>query len=139
MKKKAGKTKAKKTAKPKKKVVAKAKVATAKKTPAKRARRAAKKAKAKPPRPTVIPPAKGVLLGYVEDYFARVGVVALTLERPVALGAHLHVLGFTTNFEQTLDSMQMEHQTLLEAKKGQSVGFKVTTRARRGDHVYLIP
>ncbi len=91
------------------------------------------------PRSEVIPPVNGVLLGYVEDYFAKVGVIGVTLLEKLAVGSHLHVLGYTTNFEQTVDSMQIDHQSVALAGPKSDVGIKVTARARRGDHVYIIP
>jgi hypothetical protein len=78
------------------------------------------------------------LVGYVEDYFAKVGVIALTLQHEIALGARLQVIGFTTNFIQTLDSMQIDHQSVSVGRVKDPVGIRVTTRARRGDHVYLL-
>jgi len=95
-------------------------------------------AKASVPKPTVIAPANSTLLGYVDDYFAKIGVIALELLAPVSAGAHLQVIGFTTHFDQTLDSMQIDHQPVTIARAKDSVGIKVAGRARRGDHVYLI-
>lgn len=144
MKRKKGKSKAK-TKKPAKKKSIKARVKTAKK---KKVPRSAARKKSKPrkaakggkgqPRPSVIAPKNSVLLGYVEDYFAKIGVIALTLEHKLALGNRLHLLGHTTNFEQTVDSMQIDHQSVTEAGPKDAVGIKVTARVRRGDHVYLI-
>lgn len=105
----------------------------------KTSRRAPKTPPAGQPKSTVIPPPNGVLLGRVEDYFAKIGVIALTLQHEVHLGDHLHILGHTTHLEQTVDSMQIEHQPVGEAKANDAVGIKVTARVRKGDHVYLIP
>jgi len=136
VKKKKGKSKAKaKSKKPAKKKLIKARAKVSKK---KKVSRPAAKKKSAPPRSSVIPPLNSVLLGYVEDYFAKIGVVALTLEHKLALGNRLHLLGHTTNFEQTVDSLQIDHQSVSEAGPKDAVGIKVTARARRGDHLYLI-
>jgi hypothetical protein len=134
----------KKKAKPAKKKTVRAKVKTPKKRakPAKSARKKApkKKARAKKETPAsgVVPPPNSQRLGRVEDYFAKIGVAALTLEKPVSVGARLHILGHTTNFEQTLGSMQIDHVAVTDAKAGDSIGIKVTARARGGDYVFLI-
>ena len=136
------KAKTKTKSKTKLKSKAKAKKPARKKSPPARGKISKKKKtprSAEPPRPSVIAPKNGVLLGYVEDYFAKIGVVALTLQRRLALGSRLHLLGHTTNFEQTVDSIQIDHQSVSEAGPQDPVGIKVTARARRGDHVYLIP
>lgn len=147
----AKKKKPKKKGAPKKQAKkAKAKVAKKKKAPVKKKAPAKKKAKksavkkkgkpaAQAPRQGVIPPVNGKLLGYVDDYFAKIGVIALTLKGPLALGNRIHVLGHTTDFEMPVGSMQIEHQPVTQAASSNGVGIKVSTRARRGDHVYLIP
>jgi|GEM_PF-1463890 putative protease len=108
---------------------------------AKKTRKKTKSAKPKAvsaPRAGVIAPVNGVLLGYVEDYFAKIGVIALALKAPVALGQRIQVLGHTTNLEQLVDSMQIDHVVVTQAGAREAVGIKVIGRARRGDHVYLL-
>lgn len=128
--------------KPKKKAPAKKK---AKKTlkskikgpsPKKTAKKKAKKTAKTAPKPSVIAPLNSVRLGYVEDYFAKIGVIALTLEKPVSIGDKIQVLGHTTNFEQTVVSMQIEHLPVTNAGPKDGIGIKVGARARKGDHVY---
>jgi hypothetical protein len=90
------------------------------------------------PRPAVMAPPNSVLLGFVEDYFAKIGVIALTLQAPVAVGQKIHVLGHTTNLPLIVDSMQIDHASVTQAGPKDGVGIKVIGRARRGDHVYLL-
>ncbi|MFA5975707.1 MAG: hypothetical protein WC859_06010 [Elusimicrobiota bacterium] len=102
-------------------------------------KKAKKAAPAKTPAPPrVIAPPNSVLLGIVEDYFAKVGVIALTLQSPVSLGDRIQVLGHTTHIEQTVDSMQIDHLPVTQAGLKDGVGIKVIQRARAGDHVYLL-
>jgi hypothetical protein len=138
----------------KKKARAKAKPKAAKKAKARKPAKAKAKAKAKvkksspkrpkvkaaaaPPKPGVIAPTNSVLLGFVEDYFAKIGVIALTLQAPVSVGQKIQVLGHTTNLQQTVDSMQIDHAPVTQAGPKDSVGIKVVNRARGGDHVYLL-
>ena len=86
----------------------------------------------------VIAPVNSVLLGIVEDYFAKIGVIALTLQASVAAGQKIQVLGHTTNIEQKVDSMQIDHAAVSQAVAKDNVGIKVINRARAGDHVYLL-
>lgn len=127
--------KAKKPVKLKVKAKAKAKAKTGK--TAKKSSRKAKAPAVEAPH-TIIPPPNSVLLGRVEDYFAKIGVIALTLQGTLRVGDHLHILGHTTNLEQPVASMQIDHQPVTEAAPNSPVGIKVTSRVRRGDHVYLI-
>jgi len=130
------KAKSRKPAKARTKV--KAKKSSSGKSPAKARTKKKAAAPKSVPRPGVIPPANGVLLGFVEDYFARIGVIALTLKVPLAVGRRIQVLGHTTNLEQAVDSMQIDHVAVELADAKSAVGIKVIGRARRGDHVYLL-
>ena len=136
------KPKAAKKTKTRKPVKAKGKVkkSSVQRPPVKASKKVKKAKKVSTPkvRPSLIAPVGGVLLGFVDDYFAKIGVVALTLKAPVALGQKIQVLGHTTNFEQAVDSMQIEHAPVTQAGPKDSVGIKVKDRARGGDHVYLL-
>jgi putative protease len=140
VKKKAKKAKAKQKAKPKAlKRKTKPKTKKAKRTTSKaKTKTKAKTPNAPKPRMGVIAPANSTLLGRVDDYYAHIGVITLTLKSAVRLGDHIHVLGHTTNLEQTLDSMQIDHQSVTEARADDGVGIKLTSRARHGDYVFRI-
>ena len=78
-------------------------------------------------------------IGIVANFFAKISVVAVEItDDAVSVGDTLHFYGHTTDFESTVLSMQMEHKTITDAKKGDSVGIKVPERAREGDRVYKI-
>jgi len=127
---------------PKTKTKAKSRKPSARQTAPKRPPKRPKKAEAKPektpPRKGVIAPLNGVLLGFVEDYFAHVGVMALTLKGKLSVGQRIQVLGHTTNFEQAVESMQIDYVPVTQAGSGDSVGVKIAMRARTRDHVYLL-
>jgi len=54
------------------------------------------------------------------------------------VGDKILIEGATTSFEQTVDSMQVEHENIESAKKGDMVGMKVNDTVRPGDTVYLV-
>ena len=78
-------------------------------------------------------------LGRVEDYFAKVGVIALRLQGPLAVGDQIRVHGHTTDFSQRVESIQIEHESVAQAPHGASVGIKVKAKCRRGDHLVRLP
>jgi len=53
-------------------------------------------------------------------------------------GDKVHIKGATSDFEQNIDSMQIEHENVEIAKKGDAIGVKVDQQVREGDEVYLI-
>jgi len=54
------------------------------------------------------------------------------------VGDRIHLKGHTTDFEQTIESMEIDHEKVEDARGGQIVGLKVTDHAREHDHVFKI-
>jgi translation initiation factor IF-2 len=77
-------------------------------------------------------------VGVVKDYFARIGVAGIDLEGTLRAGDTIHIQGHTTDLEQVVESLQIEHEQVQEAKAGDAIGIKVQDRCRDGDVVYKI-
>jgi putative protease len=78
-------------------------------------------------------------IGFVSNYFSKISVAAIEItDDIVSVGDTLHISGSTTDCEFTVDSMQIDHNLVAEAKKGDDVGLKVPDKARKGDRVYKI-
>ncbi len=78
-------------------------------------------------------------IGFVSNYFGKISVAAVEITNgTVSVGDTLHFLGHTTDFESRILSMQIEHKSVTEAKKGDSVGIKVSEKVREKDTVYKI-
>ena len=112
--------------------------AVAKKKPAKKSKKTKTAAKVKLKPSVVKAKVEGTKLGEVEDYFSRIGVIALTLKSAVGVGDTLRVKGHTTDLTQKVESMQIEHASVQSAKKGNSIGIKVNEKCRKGDEVYRV-
>lgn len=78
------------------------------------------------------------LIGKVTHYFGKIGVAVVKLTAPLSLGDTVHFRGTSTDFTQTVDSMQIEHQPVREAQAGEEVAIKVGARVREGDEVYKV-
>ena len=87
---------------------------------------------------------EGAYVGDVVHYYNRIGVAVLQLvEQDGAIarrrvGDMLQILGYSTDFQQQVTSLQIEHQPVHEAFPGQDVAMKVGQRVRRHDKVYRI-
>ncbi len=80
-----------------------------------------------------------IYIGRVTDYFAKIGVAALEIENgELSLGDTIHIIGHTTDFEQPVTSLQIEHKAVESAKTGDAIGIKVKDRVRHGDKVYKV-
>jgi translation initiation factor IF-2 len=80
-----------------------------------------------------------VNVGKIEDYFAKVGVAAIKVENePIRVGDTLRIKGHTTDVTFTIESMQIEHESVQEAGPGAEVGIKVPEKIRSHDVVYKV-
>lgn len=75
-------------------------------------------------------------IGTVTHFFGHIEVAIVKFKVPVKVGARVHFKGATTDFEETIKSMQFDHKPVEVAKKGQEVGIKVGDKVREGDEVY---
>lgn len=82
------------------------------------------------------PVTKGKPIGEVTHYYGDIGVAIVKFNRPFNCGEKVHFAGATTDFKETVKSMQYEHKAVDTAKKGQQVGIKVGDKVRQGDEVY---
>ena len=80
-----------------------------------------------------------VKVGVVIKFFAKPSVAAIDLtEGPLKVGDTIHIKGHTSDFQQAVDSMQIEHASVTSADKGASIGIKVKERAHEHDAVYVV-
>jgi hypothetical protein len=77
-----------------------------------------------------------VKIGRVTHFFSKISVAVIELTTPLSIGDTIVFKGPNTDFEQAVDSMQIEHQGVEKAEAGQSIGLKVTQRVRETDAVY---
>lgn len=77
------------------------------------------------------------VVGKITHYFPKIGVAVVEVSEEMKDGDKILIKGKRTNFEQVVESMQIEHQKISVAKKGQSIGLKVANAVEPGDLVYL--
>jgi len=72
----------------------------------------------------------------VTHYFSRLSIAVLALIDTLSVGDRVHICGHSSDFEQTVDSMQIEHKPVLKVGPGDDVALKVVERVHEGDIVY---
>jgi len=77
-----------------------------------------------------------VEVGRVTHFFPRISVAVVELKAPLALGDRIVVKGPSTDFEQVVESMQIDRKDIQRAEAGQSIGLKMVQHAREKDVVY---
>jgi putative protease len=83
-------------------------------------------------------PEEGKLIGKIAHYFGNIGVAVIELSDTLKIGETIRIVGGMTDFTQKVESMEIEHEKVKEAKKGDSVGLKVSQKVREGYSVYKV-
>lgn len=77
-----------------------------------------------------------VEVGHIIHFFSKISVAVVELTAPLAVGERILVKGPSTDFEQVVESMQIEHMNIQRAEAGQSIGLKTAQQAKVRDVVY---
>jgi putative protease len=77
-------------------------------------------------------------IGAITHYFNHLNVGIIQLKDVLKVGDTIHIKGHSEDFSQSVDSMQIEHINVQEAKSGDSVGLKVTQKVHPHDKVYKV-
>jgi putative protease len=73
----------------------------------------------------------------VIHFYNGICVAVVKFKKDIKKGSKILFKGATTNFEQILDSIQINHRNVVLVKKNQIAGVKVKKRVREGDKLYL--
>jgi hypothetical protein len=77
-------------------------------------------------------------VGTVTHYFPRVGVAVIYLQGELYVDDYILLYGPRTEFEQQVQSMQVNHKSIDKGEPGDEVAIKVDELVREGDEVFLI-
>jgi len=77
-------------------------------------------------------------IGEVFNYFERVSVIAMKLTDSLKVGDTIRIVGGDHDFTEVVNSMQIEGKNVEKAKKGDSVGIKVSEECHKGAKVFKV-
>ena len=77
-------------------------------------------------------------IGKITHYYGNLTVGIIKLSDTLKVGDTIHIKGHSEDFNQTVDSMQIEHANVSEAKAGDSIGIKVIQKVHPGDTVFKV-
>ena len=82
---------------------------------------------------------EGDLIGEVVHYFSNIGVAVIKLSAKLSVGDNIRIIGGEeTDFDQAVDSLEVDRKMIEKAKKGDEVGMKVSEKVRDGYKVYKV-
>lgn len=88
--------------------------------------------------PSAEPERQEKLIGKIAHYYGNINVGVIELSDALSVGETIHIKGSSTDCEQKVESMQIEHESVEKAEAGQAIGLKVIEKVREGDQVYKI-
>ncbi len=80
----------------------------------------------------------GTRVGEVTHFFDRINVAVIQLSSALHKGDQVHFLGHGSDFSQEITSMQIEHETIESADKGQEIATKVVKPVKQHTSVFLL-
>jgi len=81
---------------------------------------------------------KKKLIGKITHFYPKINVAIVELSDALKQGEKILIEDHEQSFEQAVDSMQVEHENIPSAKKGQSIGLKVMQPVKEGAKVYKL-
>lgn len=78
-------------------------------------------------------------IGKIIHYFANIGVAVIEITGgDLRVGDRIRISGHTTDFEQAIESMEIERKRVDFASPFQSVAIKVDGQVRENDEVFKV-
>lgn len=75
-------------------------------------------------------------IGHISHFFSKIKVAVIELTLSLSVGDHILVKGPSTDFDQKVESMQIDRKEIYRVEGGQSVGLKLAKLAKEKDVVY---
>jgi len=77
-------------------------------------------------------------IGTVSNFFDHVGVAAIKLTSGLKVGDTIRLVGGEIDAKEKVKSMQIQHDKVEKAKKGDEIGLKIKAKVRKGYRVFKV-
>ncbi len=81
--------------------------------------------------------AKDNLIGKIVHWYDKINVAVIELEKTLKVGDKVIIKHGDQEFEETIASMELEHEAVKSGKKGQGVAVKLSQKAGENSKVYM--
>jgi len=75
-------------------------------------------------------------IGTVTHFYDKIGVMVVKLTDKIAVGDAIKIKRGDEEIEETIESMQVEHENIEKAKKGDEIAIKISGKTKEGAVVY---
>lgn len=76
-------------------------------------------------------------IGEVIHFFSKINVAVVKFSKPFTVGQKVHFKGHSTDFEQVIDSMQIDYKPVEKVKAKEEAAMKVDDKVREGDGLFV--
>lgn len=80
-----------------------------------------------------------VKIGTVTHYYDKIGVAVIDLSKKIKVGDMIKISGHDMEFNQAVQSLQVEHEQVESISPGKSGALKTEKPVKEGDVIYLLP
>ena len=77
-------------------------------------------------------------IGVVTHYYDKIAVAVIKLTSSLKVGDTVKFSGHDQEFNQQVSSMQLDHENIDKAKKGQGIAVKIDQKVKENDKIYLV-
>ena len=77
-------------------------------------------------------------VGRITHYYNKISVAVVEVLGTMAVGDKIKITNCDKEFEQVIESMQVEHEKVETAKKGETIGLKVDQPVKKGDEIFKV-
>ena len=81
---------------------------------------------------------EGKKIGTITHFFGKMKVGVVKLCSVLSVGDNIRIIGGETDFDQSVQSIEVDKKKIKKAKKGDLVGLKFSQKVRKGYNVYKI-
>ena len=81
---------------------------------------------------------EGKKIGEITHFFGKMKVGVVKISNALSVGDNIRIVGGETDFDQSVQSMEVDSKKINKAKKGDLVGLKFSQKVRKGYKVYKI-
>ena len=81
---------------------------------------------------------EGKKIGEITHFFGKMRVGVVKISNTLSIGDSIRIVGGETDFDQTVQSIEVDGKKINKTKKGDLVGLKFSQKVRKGYKVYKI-
>lgn len=76
-------------------------------------------------------------IGKITHWYDKIGVAVVKLDKALQVGDKIKIKHGGQEFEETIASMELNHQSVQSGKKGQEIAVKLSQKAGENSEIFM--